>query len=198
MFTLRLSAVNYLMYAKAQNQAKWECRRAEKEFEKKIASEAKTNPQAFYKYAQSKMKTRVWITNLSDDAGNLITNDKEKANLMNQYFSSVFTKEDMSNLPNFEERVFDQPLSEFNITPEMVEKKLEKLNPSKSPGPDGMHPRVLRELKDQLAEPLSQIYRLSLQNGHLPKEWKTLGSLQSTKRAADLNPAITDQYPWPR
>ena len=141
------------------------------------------------------MKTRVRITNLSDDAGNLITNDKEKANLMNQYFSSVFTKEDMSNLPNFEVRVFDQPLSEFNITPEMVKKRLEKLNPSKSPGPDGMHPRVLRELKDQLAEPLSQIYRLSLQNGHLQRNGKLLGSLQSTKRAADLNPAITDQYP---
>ena len=63
------------------------------------------------------------VANLSDDAGNLVTNDKEKANLMNQYFSSVFTKEDMSNLPNFEERQFDQPLSEFDITPEMVKKR---------------------------------------------------------------------------
>ena len=134
------------------------------------------------------MKTRVRITNLSDDAGNLVTNDKEKANLMNQYYSSVFTKEDMSNLPNFEERVFDHPLSEFDITPEMVKKKLEKLNPSKSPGPDGMHPRVLRELKDQLAESLSQIYRLSLQNGHLPKEWKTAWVSPIHKKSSRLKP----------
>ena len=63
------------------------------------------------------------VANLSDDAGNLVTNDKEKANLMNQYFSSIFTKEDMSNLPNFKEREFDQPLSEFDITPEMVKKR---------------------------------------------------------------------------
>ena len=35
-----------------------------------------------------------------------------------------------------------------------VSKKLERLNPNKSLGPDGMHPNVLRELSTTLAEPL--------------------------------------------
>lgn len=95
---------DYILYAKARNQAKWECRRAEKKFERKIASEAKTNPKAFYKYARSKMKTRVRITNLTDEAGNLVTSDKDKANLMNNFFSSVFTNEDLTNMPNFDKR----------------------------------------------------------------------------------------------
>jgi len=164
---------DYLKYAKARNQAKWACRQAEKDFEKKIASEAKSNPKAFYKYANSKMKTRVRITNLTDDDGNVVTDDKEKADLMNKFFSSVFTKEDLTNMPVFDERTYDHPLFDFPINPDTVKKKLVKLNPSKSPGPDGMHPRVLRELKDQLAEPLCQVYRLSLQHGILPKEWKT-------------------------
>ena len=69
---------DYILYAKARNQVKWECRRAEKEFERKIASEAK----AFNKYARSKMKTRIQITNLTDKAGNLVTSDKYKANLV--------------------------------------------------------------------------------------------------------------------
>ena len=79
---------DYLLYAKARNQAKWECRRAEKEFEQIIASEAKINPKAFYKYARSKMKTRVRISNLTDEAGNLVTSDKDKLNFMNNLWTS--------------------------------------------------------------------------------------------------------------
>ena len=164
---------DYLLYAKARNQAKWECRRAEKEFEQIIASEAKINPKALYRYARSKMKTRVRISNLTDEAGNLVTSDKDKLNFLNNLFSSVFTNEDLTNMPNFNKRVYLHHLSELDITPKMVKKKLEKLNMPKSPGSDGMHPRVISELRENIAEPLCQIYKKSLQNGQLPKEWKT-------------------------
>ena len=129
------------------------------------------------------------ITNLTDDDGNLVTDDKEKADLMNRFFSSVFTDEDLTNMPMFEERNYDHPQTDFPITSDMVKKKLEKLNPSKSPGPDGMHPRVLRELKDQIAEPLCQLYRLSLQHGILPKEWKTGWVSPIHKKSSRLIPS---------
>ena len=47
---------------------------------------------------------------------------------------------------------------------------------------------ILLYLKDQLAEPLSQIYRLSLQNGHLPKEWKTAWVSPIHKKSSRLKP----------
>ena len=50
--------------------------------------------------------------------------------------------------------------------------KLKSLKPSKSPGPDGIHPRVLRELADVIADPLKQIFDKSLSEGKLPSEWK--------------------------
>ena len=64
------------------------------------------------------------------------------------------------------------PLKYVLITPNMVLKKLSALNQSKSPGQDGLHPRVLKELKDVIALPLSIIYNISLNQGKLPMDWK--------------------------
>jgi len=43
------SVQDYKQYTKARNHLKWECHRAQKEFEKKLAKESKKNPKAFYK-----------------------------------------------------------------------------------------------------------------------------------------------------
>lgn len=55
----------------------------------------------------------------------------------------------------------------------MVDKLLKQLDPNKSPRPDAVHPAVLKELADTLAEPLRVIFETSLRTGWLPKIWKT-------------------------
>ncbi len=65
------------------------------------------------------------------------------------------------------------PMKDIIITEEQVKKKLDKLNITKSPGPDNMHPRVLKELRHEISKPLSIIMMKSLQEGTLPSSWKT-------------------------
>ena len=43
----------------------------------------------------------------------------------------------------------------------------------KSPGPDGMHPRVLKELAGEIANARVVIYQNSLDSGVVPTDWKT-------------------------
>ena len=49
---------NRCIYARANNQVRWESRKARKNFEKNIAHEAKSNPKAFWAYIKSRLKTR--------------------------------------------------------------------------------------------------------------------------------------------
>jgi hypothetical protein len=86
-------------------------------------------------------------------------------------FTSVFTREPEGTweLPNKK-----QPDSQlkYDLSESAVRKVLNKLNCSKSPGPDGIHPRVLYELRKVLSLPLSIIYQTSVNTGILPDDWK--------------------------
>ena len=84
-----------------------------------------------------------------------ITDDMEKASAFCKYFSSVFTIADVSpeqwlNLTaDTTELITDTTKLDIEFHEDKILKMLEKLNVSKSPGPDGLHPRILYQTKTQ-------------------------------------------------
>jgi hypothetical protein len=51
-------------------------------------------------------------------------------------------------------------------------KHLLKLDANKLPGPNNIHPRLLEETTEVIAEPLTRIFQTSLISRELPADWK--------------------------
>ena len=153
-----------------------ENKKAKLDFEEKLANNIKRDNKSFYAYVRSKQRNKVKVGPLKDTAGNVITDNKKAADLLNEYFASVFTVEDTKDIPSplqlFEGNQDTEGLNYIEIDEALVRKKLSELNVNKSPGPDELHPKLLNELREVLAEPLMELFKSSLDQGIVPQGWK--------------------------
>ncbi|GAB0180024.1 hypothetical protein GRJ2_000467700 [Grus japonensis] len=168
-----------------QGQAMWEdyrdaarlCREkiraAKAQLELKLASTVGDNKKGFFKYVNNKRRTRENIGLLLNKNGHLTNRDIDKAETFNAAFTSVFNTDDGlwdPSCPELEDR--DCGNNKLPADPEIVQELLLHLDAYKSMGPDGIHPRVLRELADVIVRPLSIIFQWSWESGEVPVDWK--------------------------
>ena len=163
----------YQAYKKIEKEVQNVVKRAKRKLERKLAKNAKKNPKAFYGYLNSKTSNRQTIGPLKEGE-QVVADDQKMATLLNMFFSSVFTKEDTSNMPNPEKTYFgDIPLNDVTFDEKSVTNKIKKLRPSSAPGPDKIGPKFLTEVSDEISYPLALIFTKSLVEGYVPCDWKT-------------------------
>ena len=157
-------------YKEALNAATTEIRQSKRSYEQKLACNIKNDSKSFYAYVRSKQNVQDKVGPLEDSAGNIISQGFLMAEDLNGYFSSVFTKEDISSLPvadaKFQGAKSDY-LGPLVVTPELVAKKIKAMKDNKSPGVDGIPPKLLMETVEQISIPLARVFK-----SIVPFEWK--------------------------
>ena len=148
------------------------CRDAKKQYEKRLVREFRYHPKRFYGFVRKMQRSKAGVDKLRDIDGSLTETDYEASTVLLNFFSSVFVNEGDNQLPEFPTRC-NSIMSDVVCTQAEVAKRLKALNPEKCPGPDGFHPKFMRECADELAIPLCLIFNRSLQEAKLPDPWKT-------------------------
>ena len=154
---------DYDAYKEALNAATNEVRKSKRNFEHKLAQNIKSDSKSLYAYVRSKQNVRYRVGPLEDKTGNKITQGILMAEELNMHFSSVFTREDTSSLPVPETKFLGsegERLGKLLVTPEVVANKINNMKENKSPGVDGIPPKILKETVEQICTPLAHVFNM--------------------------------------
>ena len=180
-------------YKSIRNKVRNETRKLQIEEQRQVASKCKENPKIFWKFINSKRKVYEHIGDLKtkDTDGNVFTasTNSEKAEVLGNFFASVFVTEPHSVPPNLQLRSCHCAFTDPVFSEEIIFEKLNNLKIAKSPGPDNIHPRILYELRHELILPLKIIFETSYKLNQLPSDWKIGHITAIFKKGSKVDPS---------
>ena len=110
------------------------------------------------------------IPTLIDDEGKEFTNDRDKANALNSFYTKVFNSKSANPITNpSADRRGPQPIT---IGAAWILRILKKLKNGKAPGMDGLTTNLLKLCGLELAIYLEWLFKRILKDGQIPQEWK--------------------------
>ena len=176
---------DYTRYKEVRNRVVSMIRHDKEKLTQELVSNFKQNPKAFYGFVRSKQSVKPRAVQVRKSDRSLTQSETETANELLKFFQSVFVQEDKDPIPSFNQRT-DKTLTVGEISQADVSKKLSQLLVNKSPGPDGLHPKVLKEMSGILDLPLTILFNKSLKEGELPDDWTTADVIAIFKKGSKL------------
>lgn len=138
--------------------------------EQRLASLLVTAPKLFHSYVRERKTGCPTVGPLKTTDGSLIHTNRQMSNEFATAFSAVFVSTVPAQPGPYQ--LFDGQMEDLIISYDAVLSVLSSLSASSSPGPDGIHPALLKNCAQVVALPLSLLMRKSLETGVLPSNWK--------------------------
>ena len=165
------STPNYEEYKALRNKVCSAIQKDKANFQLQLVKSFRGNAKRFYGYVRSMQTVRTKVGALQKIDGGKTATYKETAEVLSAHFQDVFVSEIDTDDVTYDDAGTTAPL-EIQFDEHVVLKKLNRLKPDKSQGPDEVHPMVLLRTADEVAKPLSIIFEASYRQGILPADWK--------------------------
>jgi hypothetical protein len=159
-------------------------RKAEAEYWKSEFDNA-TNSKEFWKVVKKvHRKTKaIKIGPLEDDLGNVQINEKEKAELMNNYFATVGEKLAEVFPAQIESEQFilriTPSIDELKIDDKLLVNQIKTINPDKASGPDDIKPNDFNIAGEALIDGLRIVFNKSRETRKVPQAYMEKGKIKS-------------------
>lgn len=131
-----------------------------------------SNNKQFWAYVKSKNKEQSGIGPLIDKEGTLVLEATDKANVLNEQFSSVFSNPDGDFDGTLPISTVRDTLSHVLITEEGILKLFENLCVTKATGPDNIPATFLKSFAKELTPSYRLLFQASIDQGKVPDDWK--------------------------
>ena len=151
-----------------------------------LVDDMKTNPKRFWTFLKCQKGRNSAIPYLRDGSRK-VTDEAEKAELLNQAFAAKFTNPVEGAFPPAPEYALD-PMSEIEVSEGIVRSVLRGVNSHKACGPDNISARVIFECSEELTVPITKLCRLSVSQGTFPGVWKRANIVPIFKKGSKTLP----------
>ena len=180
---------DFKKYKELKKSAQTACKQAFNNFVTNIISpESSANPKRFWSFINSKRNDRTGVTPLKANNGTSVTDSVDKANMLNDQFTSVFNKdEDLTTIKDKGHSPYPD-MAPIHIFPAGVYKLLSTLDMHKATGPDGLQARLLKELAAELTPVFTVLFQASVNQGLIPDDWKEADVVPIFKKGERCRP----------
>ncbi len=151
---------------------------------------ASRNLKYFFRHVNKKLNPLPKPIKLIKPNGEIVQSDERIGLMFNEFFSSVFTRDD-GNLPPPPSHT-DAVMPNVVLTSDKIRKKLLSLKVTSSCGPDGIHPSILKHSASALSLPLNILFNLSYASSCLPHQWLTAHVIPLYKHSGSR--LLTENY----
>ena len=153
--------------------------------ERQVAKDSKLNPKRFFSFINSARRSRSSIGPLNSN-GFRVVDPKDQAELLNNHYSSVFTRCDVP-LPT-KEYSGTTKLSDIEVNKVKIKDAIDHLREFSAPGPDNVTNKIIVELKNEISFPLAILFRKSLDESCIPDEWRLSNVTPVYKKGSKAEP----------
>ena len=140
----------FAKYKVAEKKCQKEIRKCRRQHERRLADNH--DKSGFNSYVKSKQKQKESVGPLKVN-GTTVRDDMEMCSVFNEYFCSVFTREDLNNIPECPNQNNGGSIHSATFTPKRVLECIKSIKPTTSRGPSGYTNKFLRDYCEALCFP---------------------------------------------